>query len=209
MDTLELYEDALRRGQLNLFEETETQAWDSDDWETPTWLAQKIAGLLRPDEQRVLEPSAGSGQIVWELLQLGHTVTAIEPNPNRFVRLPQSPNLQRHLGRFENTKIGSFDVVVTNPPFTMGIEFLRLALKHIKPDGRVLFLLPSDYFQAQGRAKEFSRLNCHISKMWPIVGRVAYLRNGTPESNRQCYDSVFEFRRGQCDAPVTPIMQKS
>lgn len=198
-----LHQEAIALGQLSLLSSTD-QEWSNDDWETPSHLAAEMAALIEPWETRILEPSAGTGQIVRRIIDRRKSsaiITTIEPNYERFKQLPMAHEVWNHCITLQSfhAEVWSgqaYDLVITNPPFSFGIEFLELSLRMISANGRVLFLLPSDYFQAQSRALQFQRLGGCITRMWPIAGRVGYLKNGVAHNNRQCYDSIFEFKRG-------------
>lgn len=85
------------------------------------------------------------------------------------------------------------DVIIGNPPFSLGCEFLAASANIIRESGRILFLLPTEYFQAQGRAEAFAKTGLVISAQWQVAGRVGFLRDGKEYRGRQCGDSVFEF----------------
>lgn len=176
--------------------------WNSDDWETPDWLGKYIGKVLVDPLEFCLEPAAGTGQIARYLPYGSH---CIELNPDRYEAGNFSnPDKIWFAGDFlapsnrPDSVEGKYDAIVTNPPFRKGIEFISRSLQLLKGlDSRLLFLLPVDYFQSLGRFKQFKSLDAHIHCTYPIVGRVAYLKQGTPEKGRQIYDAVFDIRPGR------------
>lgn len=177
--------------------------WDKNLWETPDNIAKAIANLLR-DGLSICEPVAGTGQIAraivshfeekgWE-----YELTAIEILKDRAAKLEDNRYFSIDAD-FLEFDFGSekFDVVVTNPPFDKGLDILKKSLSLLNISGRCLFLLPIAYFQTQERAKQFAGMGAYIHRVYPIVGRVAYLKNGIPESGRQCEDAVFDIRKGK------------
>lgn len=189
--------------------------WNPNLWETPEHIAKAIACLLNEDEVQILEPCAGTGMIAKAIVDIRDAIdweyelTAIEIRKDRAEKLEDNRYFSIDAD-FLSFDFGTerFDLIATNPPFDIGMEILERSLNLLKFDGRCLFLLPSTYFQTQERARCFMRLNAHIHKVYPIVGRVAYLKNGVPESGRQCEDSIFDIRLGtDCDGAMEFIWQ--
>ena len=170
--------------------------------------------MLLCDGLSILEPCAGTGMIaraIVDICEIGgweYELTAIEIRKDRAAVLEDNRYFSIDAD-FLDFDFGDerFDVVITNPPFDIGMEILERSLDLIKADGRCLFLLPIAYFQSQDRAKKFAKLNAHIHRVYPIVGRVAYLKNGVPETGRQCEDAVFDVRLGKLDGGVEFIWQ--
>jgi phospholipid N-methyltransferase len=197
--------------QPSLFGEVEVEAdWDSDSWETPDWLAQKMANLVLPTDRRILEPAAGTGQIAKYLPQSRDVfVLCNELKTSRFSRL--SSSLYHHFvqGDFlswDSQKCDRFDLTITNPPFSLAIEFIEQGLQCLNPNyehARLLYLLPVDFCQTIANYRVLNKLDCHIHHEYRIVGRVPYLQNGKPVSGRQVNDCVFDIRPGRQNSTVT------
>lgn len=168
--------------------------WSSDDWETPPPVAHFIASLLRPIEKNICEPSAGRGAIAQ---YLPNGATCIELNPDRFASgaVPHQNWLCGDFLKYAQQPDQFFNVVVGNPPFSLGVEFIKAAMSIIVADGRVLFLLPSDFFQTKRVASQMVNAGIAISRQWQIVGRVSYEKEGITHHGRQCSDAVFELVR--------------
>lgn len=177
--------------------------WCADNWETPNQVAAFIGSLVRPDEQKIIEPSAGTGAIAQHL---PNGTTCIELDPLRHLAgaVPTQDWLcDDFIEWVVDYMVGVedfpdsfplFDLVIGNPPFSLGTEFLDASYQLIKKTGRILFLLPTQYFQSQERAAMLRTTGLVISRQWAIAGRVGYLKGGKVCNQRQCYDSVFEFR---------------
>jgi hypothetical protein len=183
------------------------QGWSDQDWETPPEIARKMAGLVRFTET-CLEPAAGRGAIAKHLPE-GLT-DCIELNPqrvldgsayhpkahwinNNFLLLPPRP---------------VYDVVITNPPFSLALEFIEHSLKWLgkgNPNARLLYLLPGDIFASQARCDAFEALDCHIHHRYRIRGRVGYIREGVVFDQRQVYDCVYDIRPGKQGATETVL----
>lgn len=191
--------------------EPDIETFDSrDDYETPGWLALRMARMILPTDRRILEPAAGTGQIA-QHLPIDRHVDCFEIKPNRVdLGLHRAPACQWHRADWLETKhVGrTYDLIITNPPWSLGCRFLNLALSLLdsnNPEARVLLLLPGDYFQCQSRARELVRSRARISHRHEIVGRVGYLRDGQPVRGRQIYDAIYDLRPGPGPRAVSPV----
>jgi hypothetical protein len=179
-----------------------------DCWETPDHIAQRMASLVLPSDRRIMEPAAGTGQIA-QYLPPGSFCCEIKPNRVQRLRLkaPHCQPIQADflslergmppLSEFEGLHQG-FDVIVTNPPFSLAIEFIEQGLRLLNtgnPSARLLYLLPIDFCSSVERGKAFQALECHIHHEYRILNRVAYMRDGKPQKGRQIYDAVFDIRQ--------------
>lgn len=196
--------------QVSLFEVEDytiiPDGWCGDDWETPPQVAIAIAEIVKGygEGLRILEPAAGRGAIA---KYLPANTTCIEINPIRHMAGAIS-NQNWICGNFLllAETFNPFDVIVGNPPFSLAVKFLEVGAKIINRDGRILFLLPSDFFQPQARAKAFSLVGLSIVRQFPIVGRVGYDQEGIIHNERQCSDSIFEMRLSKYWSPaIQPI----
>lgn len=186
--------------------EAPSEDWSPDDWETPPEVAKFMGSLVTEGERSIIEPSAGTGSIV-RCLPRDRAVICYELNFSRLEKghreNSDGSREWRHadfleaslaLGRY----LDGVDLVIGNPPFSLGMEFLKASARCLSkknPNARTLFLLPTEYFQSQARARLLRESGLVITKQWQIAGRVGFLKNGKPENKRQCYDSVFEFKR--------------
>lgn len=179
--------------QTSLFHDTAATWQSSDDWETPDRIAQYMASLIRPHEHFIVEPSAGTGNISAHLPDGTH---CIERNIQRWAigykKQPQHHWVCQDYLNFYPDKIMNrgADVVIGNPPFSLWVEFLNHSLQLIRTRGRVLFLGPCDTFHKPSTLKAL--IAPVVVNPMPIVGRVAYMRDGVAVNGRQIYDSVFE-----------------
>ena len=173
--------------------------WRSpDDWETPKPVARAIAGHInltdrcRPIDRVIVEAGAGTGAIA---RFLPHDTHCVESNPAR-VEMGKAiaPHCKWHGADFlewEHLEDGTVDLVIGNPPFSQAAAFLSRAMELIHDRGRVIFLLPCDtvhkptFLSAVG--------GCFTHAASPVVGRIAYLKDGRAVAGRQVYDSIFTF----------------
>jgi hypothetical protein len=186
----------------------------SDDYETPPEIAQKIAGLIKSTDRRILDPCAGRGAMVRYIAadRDGDRVTAIEIKRSRVAdgRI-LAPQAEWICGNFLSLNPKDYvyqDVVITNPPFSCGMDILERSLLWLNPTNpraRLLFLLPGDYFASCERSDRFESLDCHISHRYRIRGRVDYIKEGDRIKGRQISDCVHEIKLGKIGATETVL----
>lgn len=214
--------------QLSLSQSVEE--FTNDDYETPDKEAQAIAGLVLPADINICEPFAGSGQIV-KYLPSDRIIDVVEIKRSRYLQLLQ---LKKHCfsynGSFFEFEVKGYDLIITNPPFSLCMEAIAHSLKLLNPDNptaRLLFLIPLDTFSSQARSEKLKNMDAHIHHTHLIPKRIDYLKdgelmskcqktvNGIPQftkdgkpiknSGRQCYDAVFDIRLGK-ENPSTSFL---
>jgi predicted RNA methylase len=142
------------------------EAKDADFFETPPELAKelvRLAGAHRGDV--VLEPSAGRGAIVEELLAVGAFVRACELlEENRAVlhkRFDGNPRFELDRSNFDASdwRTPQFTHVVMNPPFQFEIEHVTLAHSLLLPGGRLVSIMSTGVLtNAYKKTQGFRRL---------------------------------------------------
>lgn len=125
-----------------------------DFYPTPGWCVDLLLDALdvRPDWQ-CLEPAAGDGAIVKRLLARGvyaSRIAAIELDPERAAGLRAIvPHAWQ--GDFLKSLPCAYDLIVTNPPFALAMDFARVALKMTRARGIVALLLRLNWLGSQDR----------------------------------------------------------
>lgn len=135
---------------------------EESQWFTPRWLARRAAQWL-PWDATVLEPSAGSGNLVAAALstRAPRLVVAVEHDSRFAVRL---------LARFDGDPVevceadflaweptSSFDCALTNPPYEDGQDAQHLA-RALELCGRAVAIVKSDFEFGAERDRTFWRL---------------------------------------------------
>lgn len=139
---------------------------DLQFYRTPQDVVERILGdvYIRPGD-RVLEPSAGDGAIVRELLRRGASVEAVEVDPGRARALRDLLYLARGAYRvcLDNFLTmpprPAFDYVVMNPPFygTHWMQHVMHAADFLAPGGALIAVLPVSAELGESRAHEAFR----------------------------------------------------
>lgn len=115
---------------------------------TPSMIAAKMVDAADiQDGQRILEPSAGTGNLLEAIEKTGKAVELVAVEIN----LALADHLRARFAKVavqccdflkQNGNFGKFDRILMNPPFERGadIEHIRHALTMLKPDGRLVAL---------------------------------------------------------------------
>jgi hypothetical protein len=183
--------------------------FNKNDYETPDWVAKAMAKMILPGDQKILEPCAGTGQILRQIINSGANYKYLhycEINEERVKKIPiwewQAQRIEKWIGfrgldflSLSNDYPG-YELIITNPPFDYALEFIKksLTLLNDKPESRLIYLLPIDTFSSKSRAAYFNELDCHISNITIIPGRIDYIKNGVPVSKTQkVVDGVLQY----------------
>ncbi|HEY9299818.1 MAG TPA: class I SAM-dependent methyltransferase [Phormidium sp.] len=185
--------------------EIDIEEWTTDDWQTPSKESKSIANLIRLDELDILEPAAGTGQLIQFIEPLpGRTITAVEIKTGRVNRGKERFSEQRDWVHWINKNFityqfqQKFDLILSNIPFSLKMEFIEKSLTLLRPEGRLLFLMPIDFNCGVENGNRWQQLDCHIHHVYVIHHRVAYLNaQGVPQKGRQVHDAVFDIRLGR------------
>lgn len=134
----------------------------------------KRYGQIR-EGQRVLEPSAGTGELAKVARDLGADVCCIEIQPglahelhvvHGFAKVMQGDFL-----RVAPRQLGGFDVVIMNPPFDRGrdCDHVRHAWQFVKPGGKLLAIMSAR--AEYGEDKRHKALHKIVDEAAPIYGQ--------------------------------------
>lgn len=120
---------------------------------------------------RILEPSAGNGQIVKVLRE----------------------------GGYDNVTIGSFfdyepdcgyDVIIGNPPYSLALDFINKSLELLHPGGLLIFLLRTNFLESEKRFKWWQEHP--LSGLYTLHKRPSFTGRGTDATSY----SWFVWERG-------------
>lgn len=191
--------------QADLLQEAKVvcDSFTNDDYETPDYEAQMMSKLVLPTDKNILEPFAGTGQIV-KYLPSDRLIDAVEIKQSRSQKIlewnrdgfvyEKLPDLTVFEGFnfFEYGKQRGFcrfyDLIISNPPFSeimRAIAHSLTLLNRDNPTARILFLIPLDTFSSVGRSQKLKALDAHIYHTHLIPKRVDYLKDGKKMSECQ------------------------
>jgi hypothetical protein len=151
----------------------------SDYYATPSHVTRAILRRLCIDVPRILEPSAGDGAIVRELLAAGvpaDRVRAIEIDPGRAAQVPCVTQCEDFLKCRPWRREDEPWLVIGNPPFSLAQEFVEHSLAIVAPGGTVAMLLRLAFLESQKRAS-FHRE--HPADLYVLPRRPSFTGKGT------------------------------
>ena len=186
--------------QAVLFEHARLSDWgdELDFYETPKWAIEAVLPHVPERDRRwaILEPAAGRGAIIDEVMVLGPcAVAAYELHPERFEELAER---HRFIVGCKNADFLDADVhadfpglfpgpvlVVMNPPYTkprptVGLEFVEKSLQVAGPEGCVAALLPLDFATGVERCERIH--DRYAGSVYPLRRRPHF---GGPHSGQR------------------------
>jgi len=180
----------------------DTERAEHDKYFTPTWLVEAffenyknpiVCALdAEVDEwPRVLEPACGSGSIV-EVLQ------GLWPRRSRisFFDIAPEPDFPVPAIDFLEHKEGEYDLIITNPPYTLAEEFVEHGLSLLSEKGRLALLLRVNFFAGQAR---YGWLSKHMPKECYVTCRRPNFRGKGTDSTEYAW---FVWEKGEYFGPT-------
>lgn len=163
---------------------------------TPIPLAETAAFILDPDiGERILEPTAGTGNLVDAVVRLAGKVTAIELEPRRVDALRWGDQAEEVIEGdfFAHDSKQLYDAVMANPPWrkgdvapqaTPGLNqgdladgFIYRALELLKEGGRLVAVMPEHYLENNNLIRWLKEHHTLIGRLQSPEG--AYVSRGT------------------------------
>lgn len=140
---------------------------ERDLYETPEWVTMALVPHLRRD-MNIWEPACGSGKMVRVLEQLGGKVAATDIADGCDFLTASLP-------------MGSWDAIITNPPYELATEFIQHALGW---GTMVAMLLRTDFDHAKTRQHLFSQHPAFAKKL-VLTKRIKWFEDskGQPSFN--------------------------
>ena len=128
---------------------------ESDFYTTPLEtvysLLDNYNGIDASDD--ILEPSAGNGAIIQALRNRGYKnhITAVELRRDERFNLTELADRTIISDFFAQDISEKYDVIIGNPPYSMAQEFIDKSLTLLKPGGRLIFLLRTNFLESNKR----------------------------------------------------------
>lgn len=156
---------------------------ENDQFSTPLELGAvaALAAQIRPGD-KVLEPSAGHGMMAVIAEALGGIVHLNELSDARFSvleKLFKSSNRTKLNGKHLNNLLedaGSFDVVLSNPPFTDIDDHIEAGMKSLADNGRLVAIVPTTYF---AKKECLNKSLSYDVKAMIVFPKAAFYKHGT------------------------------
>lgn len=103
----------------------------------------------------ILEPSAGNGAIIKALRNRGYKnhIDAVELREEERENLIGYADRVGILDFLKDPDLGKYDVIIGNPPYSLAQEFIEKSLSLLRPGGRLIFLLRTNFLESEKRFK--------------------------------------------------------
>ncbi|MGL5328968.1 MAG: hypothetical protein ACRDD7_06845 [Peptostreptococcaceae bacterium] len=129
--------------------------------------------------KKILEPSAGNGNVIQALRNIGLTndITALEIRSEELNNLKQiSDNviIDNFLMRDFDTK---YDIIIGNPPYSLAKEFIEKCFDIVSENGQVIMLLRTAFLESKSRY-EFWQEN-PLTGLYVLSKRPSFTGKGT------------------------------
>lgn len=121
-----------------------------DFYATPAWATRAILPALLPSRGRILEPAAGDGAIIDQLIAFGVPSEEIDAFEIDRGRAEASGAICADFLDQQPTAL--YGVVVTNPPYSLAFEFAKHGVKFLRPGGVLALLTRINWLASQKRA---------------------------------------------------------
>jgi len=125
-------------------------AYDTPDWLIDPILAEVVPPSIIGTDYRVLEPACGSGAIIKRIQCIPFMIANLEIDAYDIE--PRGYGVQQDFLTLTAEK--KYDLIITNPPFSLAFEFAKKCLELRKTTvSRVALLLRLNWAASQERAK--------------------------------------------------------
>lgn len=133
---------------------------------------------IKPSDS-ILEPSAGDGAIIKALRNRGYRnhIDAVELRAEERYALLGCADRVRIGDFLKMDKLDFYDVIIGNPPYSMALEFIEKSLEIIRPGGRVIMLLRTNFLESKTRF-QFWKDN-PLSGLYCLHKRPSFTGKGT------------------------------
>lgn len=128
----------------------------------------------------VLEPGAGSGNIVRALRKYGDfNIDAIEIREEERSTLEEISD-RVIIGNYMELELGKkYVLIIGNPPFNQAMDFVLKSFDNIKPGGRIIFLLRTAFLESKDRFPFWQDPEHQLAGLYTLHQRPSFTGHGT------------------------------
>ncbi|MDO6707954.1 DNA methyltransferase [Photobacterium sp. 1_MG-2023] len=155
---------------------------EKDFYPTPSWCVKALLECIEFREGDVIaEPCRGDGRITNEL-PVGNMIKWAE--------------ITDGVDYLDNSIDMSADVIITNPPFSLALEFIQTAMnRDLAVDGTMCFLLRLSWLGSKGRADFWRKFP--FTNLLILTPRPSFVHKGSDNSEYAwvCWDKGNRIKR--------------
>jgi|SRR3972149_971096 len=174
-----------------------------DDYQTPLWAIELIVQRFNMTGKVILEPAVGSGNIVQVIKKYypkNYGIYGVDINQEYITNAVENLKILAECGdyitqpKYADTIWPDPDIIITNPPYSLALDFITKSLEIVKPGGLVIMLLRLSFLESKKR-KEFHQYN-PVDSIYVLSERPSFTGDGTDA----CSYAWFVWRRGNKEA---------
>jgi len=158
----------------------------ADDYPTPAWAVRSVVPVLERlfpgGVRQALEPAAGDGAVIraieeTSMVQSWYAIELRDECADHLLSLETHGRLQVETSDFvERHPYHDFDLVITNPPYTLAIDFVQRSLEWVHENGWVVMLLRLAFLEGQKRSQW---MRGHAPDVYVLPKRPSFTGRGT------------------------------
>lgn len=128
---------------------------------------------------KVLEPSAGNGNIVSVVNKLypNKKITSLEIRDEEYNNLFSCSNEVILDDFLKTNKLNKYDIIIGNPPYSQAKEFVEKSLDLLEDDGILIFLLRTSFLESKSRYEFWQEHP--LSGLYTLSKRPSFTGHGT------------------------------
>jgi len=179
---------------------------DLQFYPTPPALAKRAWDMFQKEPERVLEPSAGNGDLLQPVvrnLRRRVKIDVIEIDPTKHPLLQSKDFNVVGFDFLAFQAVGLYSHIIMNPPFAQGAQHLLHAWQHLH-DGEIVCIL-----NAETLRNPFSRERQWLAGLIAKHGRVEYISDAFSQADRKTEVEialVHMIKRSDADALVGDLI---
>lgn len=154
-----------------------------DFYQTPSWCVHRLIERLDLPVGTWLEPCAGDGAIV---RAVNEKIGGIEWVTNDLRKRKGIAHNLDYLANAHGNTFRGFSVLITNPPFSLAMEFITAALANASSEATVAMLLRLNFLASETR-RNFFAANGWMPDVYVLPNRPSFTDDGKTDATEYAW----------------------